>query len=90
MTSCAETAVPKAIASVATLAGLHAGAGLAADVAIGGVLLAITANAVSRCAVAWIAGGAGYAVRIALSLAVSTGAGWAVAVGVGGLGAGAL
>lgn len=83
-------ALADAHASVATLAGLHAGAGLAADVAIGGVLLAITANAVSRCAVAWITGGAGYAVRIALSLAASTGAGWAVAVGVGGLGAGAL
>lgn len=81
-------ALADAHASVATLAGLHAAGGLSAAVAAGGVLLAITTNAVSRSFVAGIAGGAGYALRIALSLAASTATGWVVAAVFGGLGAG--
>ncbi|MBI3156848.1 MAG: MgtC/SapB family protein [Burkholderiales bacterium] len=81
-------ALADAHASVATLAGLHAAGDLSAAVATGGVLLAITTNAVSRSVVAGVAGGAGYALRIALSLAASTATGWAVAAVFGGLGTG--
>lgn len=43
------------------------------------VLLAVSANTLTRVLVAWVAGGRGYAWRVATGLALGTGAAWATA-----------
>jgi len=75
----ALAALADAHASVATLGALQAGDRIDGALALGGVLLAISVNSVSRSAVAWAAGGPAYGRRVAASLALSTGLAWAVA-----------
>lgn len=71
-------AVADAHASVAALAALHGGGQLPADAAARGVLLAVSANAASRAAVAFVAGGRGFGTRLTLVLAASTATAWGV------------
>ncbi len=76
-------ALADAHASVAALGNLVADGQATAAAAALGVLLAVTTNAVSRTVVAAVAGGAGYALRVGLSLAASTAVGWTVAAATG-------
>jgi uncharacterized membrane protein (DUF4010 family) len=64
-------ALADAHASVASLGTLHAAGRIDATLALGGVLLAVATNSVTRVVTAALAGGGAYAVRIAVSLAVS-------------------
>lgn len=74
----ALAAVADAHAAVAALASLHAGGQLQSEAAARGVLLAVSANATSRAAVAWVAGGRGFGARLTLVLAASSATAWGV------------
>lgn len=69
--SVALAALVDAHAPVASLAALHASARLDSVLLRHGVLLAIAVNTLSRVVVAWVAGGAGYAGRVALGMGAS-------------------
>lgn len=71
-------ALADAHAAVASLGTLHAAGTVAEPLALGGVLLAVGTNSVTRIAVAAMSGGAAYAARLAASLSLSGG----VALGV--------
>lgn len=72
-------ALADAHAPIASLASLHATGALATHSMVSGALLAVTANTLTRCAVAAIAGGRGYALRVAVSLLASLSLAWATA-----------
>lgn len=72
------SALADAHASIAALGTLHSSGRLAADDATLAVLLALSANALTRAVVAFASGGRAFGARLALSLAASTAAGWAV------------
>ncbi|MFS2168639.1 DUF4010 domain-containing protein, partial [Variovorax sp. Varisp62] len=61
----ALAALVDAHAPVASLASLHAAGALSADQFVRGVLVAVGANTLTRCAVALAAGGRAYALRVA-------------------------
>jgi len=66
-------------APIASLAGLHAAGHLSAAQFVGGVLLAISVNSLTRCAVAATAGGRGYMLRVGAALAAGAGMAWLAA-----------
>ncbi|HWH74183.1 MAG TPA: DUF4010 domain-containing protein [Methylibium sp.] len=67
----ALAALADAHAPVASLGALRAAGSVDDALLCRGVLLAIGVNSLSRCGVAWVAGGAGYAARVAAGLAAS-------------------
>jgi uncharacterized membrane protein (DUF4010 family) len=69
-------ALADAHASIAALGALQSGGQLELQAALLGVLVAVTTNATSRCVVAFVAGGAGFGLRVSASLGASTGAAW--------------
>jgi uncharacterized membrane protein (DUF4010 family) len=73
-------ALADAHAAVATLATLQAAGRIGPGLALGGVLLAVAVNSVSRTVVAVVAGGAPYAARVAGSLLLSGAAAAGVAL----------
>lgn len=77
----ALAALADAHAPVATLAALHAAHSLPAPTLVGGAVLAVAVNTLTRCVVAATAGGRAYALRVAAALVGST----LVAAGVAGL-----
>lgn len=72
-------ALVDAHAPIASLAALHAAAELPTEALRHGVLLAVSANTVTRCGVAMVAGGRAYALRVGLALTVSLALAWSVA-----------
>lgn len=76
----ALAALADAQSPVPVLGALHAGARIETSTVVLGALVAVSTNSVTRTITAVVAGGAGYGMRIALSLAASTGAAWAVAL----------
>jgi uncharacterized membrane protein (DUF4010 family) len=76
----AVAAVADAQAAVPALGALHLNGQIDTALAVTGVLVAISVNAATRTATAFVAGGAGFGTRIGLSLAASTGTAWAVAL----------
>lgn len=74
----ALAALVDAHAPIASMAALHAGGGFEASHLVAGVLIAVASNSLTRCIVAGVAGGAGYAWRIAAALLFGMG----LAVGV--------
>lgn len=76
--STALTALADAHAPVAASFGLHRAATLSTDDALGAVMLAISANSLSRCAVAAVAGGPRYGWRVGRVLLLSAAAAWTV------------
>ncbi|WP_353092015.1 DUF4010 domain-containing protein [Methylibium sp.] len=72
-------ALVDAHAPIASLAALHAAGELPTEPLLHGVLLAVSANTLTRCGVAVVAGGRAYALRVALALIVSLALAWAVA-----------
>lgn len=74
-------ALVDAHAPVGTLASLHAAYALPAPTLVGGAVLAVAVNTLTRCVVAATAGGRAYSLRVAAALVGST----LVAAGVAGL-----
>jgi uncharacterized membrane protein (DUF4010 family) len=74
--SIAIASLVDAHAPVASLASLHAAGSLTNHHMVLGVLIAITTNSISRCAVAAFAGGRRYAARVGTALAAGLGAAW--------------
>jgi len=72
-------ALADAHAPVAALGALHAAGQLDAGQVRDGALVALAANSVTRGITAFVAGGRGYGVRVAATLALSTGMAVAVA-----------
>ncbi|QAZ39256.1 hypothetical protein C1M51_07325 [Methylibium sp. Pch-M] len=72
-------ALVDAHAPIASLAALHAAGELPTAALLHGVLLAVSANTVTRCGVAMVAGGRAYALRVGLALTVSLTLAWSVA-----------
>ena len=72
-------ALVDAHAPIASLAALHAAGELPTEALRHGVLLAVSANTVTRCGVAMVAGGRAYALRVGLALTVSLTLAWSVA-----------
>lgn len=72
-------ALVDAHAPIASLAALHAAGELPSGALLHGVLLAVSANTVTRCGVAMVAGGRAYALRVGLALTVSLALAWSVA-----------
>ncbi len=77
--SVALAALLDAHAPVASLASLHAAGELSTEQMLRGVLLAVSANTLTRCGVAAVAGGRAYALRVGAALAVSLALAWAAA-----------
>ena len=71
-------ALVEAHAPVVSLASLQAGGTVSIDTVLRGTLLAISANSLSRCLVAAVAGGAAYAARLACGLLLSLAVAWVV------------
>ncbi|WP_152543540.1 DUF4010 domain-containing protein, partial [Methylibium sp. T29] len=71
-------ALVDAHAPIASLAALHAAGELPTEALLHGVLLAVSANTVTRCGVAMVAGGRAYALRVGLALTVSLTLAWSV------------
>ncbi|WP_430418599.1 MgtC/SapB family protein [Methylibium petroleiphilum] len=71
-------ALVDAHAPIASLAALHAAGELPTEALRHGVLLAVSANTVTRCGVAMVAGGRAYALRVGLALTVSLALAWSV------------
>lgn len=69
-------------APVASLAALHAGGHMPENELVLGVVIAVSANSVTRTIVAFSAGGAAYGLRIAIALAAGLAAAWITALGV--------
>lgn len=67
----ALAALVDAHAPVASLASLHAADTLSTAQFVRGVLVAVGANTITRCIVAWVAGGRAYALRVAVALVAS-------------------
>ncbi len=72
----ALAALVDAHAPVASLAAMHAAGTLPLDHVVHGVLIAISANSVTRAVVAAISGGPVFALRVAAALALSLAAAW--------------
>lgn len=75
----ALAALADAHSPVAALAALHSSGRVDSTVLLTGALVAVLANSVTRAITAWVAGGAGFAGRVALSLVLSGGSAVAVA-----------
>lgn len=75
----ALAALADAHSPVAALAALHSSGRVDSTVLLTGALVAVLANSVTRAITAWVAGGAGFARRVALSLLLSGGSAVAVA-----------
>ncbi|OYY62022.1 MAG: hypothetical protein B7Y51_09180 [Burkholderiales bacterium 28-67-8] len=76
--SIAIAALVDAHAPVASLASLHAAGSLPVDRLELGVLVAVTANTLTRCTVAAVTGGRAYALRVSTVLVGSLSVAWAV------------
>lgn len=81
--SVAIASLVDAHAPVASLASLHAAGSLPGEHMALGVLIAITTNSISRCAVAAFAGGQAYALRVGAALLAGLGAAWTVGLASG-------
>ena len=81
--SIAIASLVDAHAPVASLASLHAAGSLPVEHVVLGVLIAVTTNSVSRCAVATVAGGTAYAQRVGAALLAGLVAAWAVGLARG-------
>ena len=66
-------------APIASLASLHAAGALPVERVVAGVLVAISANTLTRCTVAAIAGGRAYALRVSTALLLSLSLAWLAA-----------
>jgi uncharacterized membrane protein (DUF4010 family) len=77
--SVALAALADAHAPVASLASLNSAGALQAERFVLGVCLAVSANTLTRCTVAAIAGGGRYALRVSPALVSSLALAWAVA-----------
>lgn len=86
LTGSAISAVVDAHAAVVALGVLHANDRAETPLAVFGVLLAISVNAVTRATTAYVAGGAAFGHRVTASLLASSGAAWATAAFSGLLG----
>ncbi len=75
----ALAALADAHAPIAALAALHGSGRVDSATLLTGALVAVSANAVTRALTAWVAGGAAFAGRVALSLLLSCSGAWAVA-----------
>jgi len=75
----ALAALADAHAPIAALAALHGSGRVDSATLLTGALVAVSANAVTRALTAWVAGGAAFAGRVALSLLLSCTGAWAVA-----------
>ncbi|MDO9095535.1 MAG: DUF4010 domain-containing protein [Rubrivivax sp.] len=75
----ALAALADAHSPVAALAALHSSGRVDSTMVLTGALVAVLANSVTRSVTAWVAGGAGFAGRVALSLLLSGGSAVAVA-----------
>jgi hypothetical protein len=64
------------IAALGSLGALQSGGQLGLDTALPGAMVALTTNAISRCVVAFVAGGAGFGLRVSASDGASTAAAW--------------
>ena len=80
LTGTALTALADAHAPVAALLTLHDAARLDSHALRLGVLVAVSANGVTRAVTAWVAGGAVFGLRVSLSLLASSGAAVLVAL----------
>ncbi len=80
LTGTALTALADAHAPVAALLTLHDAARLDSHALRLGVLVAVSANGVTRAVTAWVAGGAVFGLRVSLSLLASSGAAVLVAM----------
>lgn len=80
LTGTALTALADAHAPAAALLTLHDAARLDSDALRLGVLVAVSANGVTRAVTAWVAGGAVFGLRVSLSLLASSGAAVLVAL----------
>lgn len=78
--SVALAALVDAHAPVASLASLHAAGSLATERFVRGALIAVSANTLSRCALAWISGGRSFAWRVGAALLASLAFAWAAAL----------
>lgn len=76
----ALAALADAHSPVASLASLHAAGSLDGGAFIRGVLIAISANTVTRCAVAAVAGGPRFATRVGAALSMSLAFAWGTAL----------
>ncbi|MDL2337462.1 MAG: DUF4010 domain-containing protein [Pseudomonadota bacterium] len=83
MVSIGIAALVDAHAPVASLASLHAAGGMPTNRVVLGVLIAITANSLTRCAVAAVAGGRAYALRVGAALMAGLTVAWAVGLTTG-------
>ncbi|MDO9313872.1 MAG: DUF4010 domain-containing protein [Burkholderiaceae bacterium] len=81
--SIAIASLVDAHAPVASLASLHAAGSLTDKHMVLGVLIAITTNSISRCAVAAFAGGRAYALRVGAALVAGLTAAWVVGLVTG-------
>ncbi|MFM9916283.1 MAG: MgtC/SapB family protein [Rhizobacter sp.] len=81
--SIAIASLVDAHAPVASLASLHAAGRLTDEHMVLGVLIAITTNSISRCAVAAFAGGRSYALRVGAALVAGLAAAWTVGLVTG-------
>lgn len=77
----ALAALADAHAPIASLAGLHVAGRLSIAYFVGGVLLAISVNTLTRCVVAVVAGGGTYAWRVGTPLLAGVGLAWLAALG---------
>jgi uncharacterized membrane protein (DUF4010 family) len=77
------SALADAHASIAALGTRHAAGAADTRLALVGVLLAVTANGVSRAVTAYVAGGSLFGTVVSLSLLLSTGGAWLAALASG-------
>lgn len=80
LTGSAISAVVDAHSSVAALGVLHADGRAETQLAVFGVLLAISVNTFTRATTAYVAGGAAFGHRVTASLLASSGAAWVTAL----------
>ncbi|GAA4340305.1 DUF4010 domain-containing protein [Variovorax defluvii] len=78
--SVAIAALADAHSPIASMASLHAAGTMATERFVHGALVAVSVNTLTRCAVATIAGGPRYALRVGGALLLGLGLGWAVAL----------
>ncbi len=78
--SVALAALADAHSPIASMASLHAAGKLTAEPFVRGALIAVSANTLTRCTVAVIAGGPGYALRVGGALVVSLALAWTAAL----------
>lgn len=83
MLGTAVAALADAHAPMVALMSMSGGGQIEAELAMSGVLLAITVNSVTRSAAAWVAGGRAYGLGVAAALGVNLALAWVWHVGLG-------